>query len=78
MSDIIINITSMIQRAIENNTFKRFQELEDHIVHKSKGKVKSNDTMKYCQRMVRKKQLHHEVVKGLDGFIPNPHPNRKK
>ena len=96
MIDIIknnmVNVTSMIQRPIENITFITFQELHDHILDKTKsiGRVKrglyvkknamfkEEHTMKYCQRMVRKKQLHHEVVKGLDGFIPNPHPNRKK
>lgn len=88
----MVNVTSMIQRAIENNTFITFQELHDHILDKAKsiGRVKrglyvkknamfkEEHTMRYCQRMVRKKQLHYEVIKGLDGFISNPNPNSKR
>ena len=76
MIDIIknnmVNVTSMIQRAIENNTFITFQELHDHILDKTKsiGRVKrglyvkknamfkEEHTMKYCQTAIKKEKKH--------------------
>ena len=36
---------------------------------------KVKDVQRICQRMVRKKHKCMDIIKALDGFVPNPNPN---
>ena len=37
--------------------------------------IKLEDVQRICQRMVRKKHKCMDIIKALDGFVPNPNPN---
>ena len=40
-------------------------------------KFSLEDVQRICQRMVRKNDKCKDIIKALDGFVPNPNPNSK-